>query len=126
MNIIISNKSGIPIYEQIIKEIKDEIIKGDLEKDSLLPSIRNLARELRVSVITVKKAYEELEREGYVYTIRGKGTFVADANLDLIKKDKSKEIEKELLKTIDNAKSIGLNYEALKDILKTLWYENKK
>ena len=123
MNIIISNKSGIPIYEQIIKGIKDEIIKGNLEKNSLIPSIRNLARELRVSVITSKKAYEELERQGYVYTVRGKGTFVADTNLDLIKKDKIKEIEKELLETIDNAKSIGLNYEKVKEMLKSLWYE---
>ena len=74
MNIIISNTLGIPIYEQIAKEIKNEIISGNLKENELLPSIRSLAAELRVSVITTKRAYEELERDGYIYTIRGKGS----------------------------------------------------
>ncbi len=87
MNIIISNSSNTPIYEQIKEQIKNKIVSNELKTGELLPSIRNLAKDLRVSVITTKNAYDELEREGYVETIPGKGTYVANKNIELIKEE---------------------------------------
>ena len=89
MNIIISNSSGQPIYEQIISQIKAMIISGELKEGDALPSMRLLAKELRISVITTKRAYEELEREGFIVSITGKGSFVAGTNPDFIKDRKS-------------------------------------
>lgn len=120
MNIIISNTSRTPIYEQILKAIKDEIISGKIKEDTLLPSIRNLASDLRVSVITTKRAYEELEKEGYIYTVKGKGSYVAPQNKELLKEEKLKEIEDKLLEAIDISNSIGLEFEELIEMLKTL------
>ncbi|MDQ0149990.1 GntR family transcriptional regulator [Eubacterium multiforme] len=120
MNIIISNTSRMPIYEQILKAIKDEIISGKIKEDTLLPSIRNLASDLRVSVITTKRAYEELEKEGYIYTVKGKGSYVAPQNKELLKEEKLKEIEDKLLEIIDISNSIGLEFEELIEMLKTL------
>lgn len=120
MNIIISNTSRMPIYEQILKAIKDEIISGKIKEDTLLPSIRNLASDLRVSVITTKRAYEELEKEGYIYTVKGKGSYVAPQNKELLKEERLKEIEDKLLEIIDISNSIGLEFEELIEMLKTL------
>ena len=120
MNIIISNTSRTPIYEQILKSIKDENISGKIKEDTLLPSIRNLASDLRVSVITTKRAYEELEKEGYIYTVKGKGSYVAPQNKELLKEEKLKEIEDKLLEAIDISNSIGLEFEELIEMLKTL------
>ncbi|MBP1890860.1 GntR family transcriptional regulator [Clostridium moniliforme] len=120
MNIIISNTSRTPIYEQILKAIKDEIISAKIKEDTLLPSIRNLASDLRVSVITTKRAYEELEKEGYIYTVKGKGSYVAPQNKELLKEEKLKEIEDKLLEAIDISNSIGLEFEELIEMLKTL------
>ena len=86
MNIFIDNKSGAPIYDQIFNQIKDQIISGALKEDDALPSIRNLAKDLKISVVTTKRAYDELEREGFIYTIAAKGCFVAPKNMELIKK----------------------------------------
>lgn len=85
MLIFINNKNGVPIYDQIYSQIKTEIINGGLKEDSPLPSIRNLAKDLRISVITTKRAYEELEKEGFIYTVPGKGSFVAGKNTELIR-----------------------------------------
>ena len=85
MNIIIDNKSGKPIYEQIYTQLKEQIIGGDLEADAPLPSIRSLAKDLRISVITTKRAYDELEKEGFIYTVAAKGCFVAAMNLERVK-----------------------------------------
>lgn len=93
MNIFIDNKSGKPIYEQIYSQIKAQIISGALEEDDGLPSIRNLAKDLRISVITTKRAYEELEREGFIYTVAGKGCFVAPKNVEFMRKENLKKIE---------------------------------
>ena len=93
MNIIISNSSNTPIYEQIKEQIKNKIVSNELKTGELLPSIRNLAKDLRVSVITTKNAYDELEREGYVETIPGKGTYVANKNIELIKEEQLQKIE---------------------------------
>ena len=120
MNIIISNTLGIPIYEQIAKEIKNEIISENLKENELLPSIRSLAAELRVSVITTKRAYEELERDGYIYTIRGKGSYVAEQNREFLKEAKLKEIEDKFIEAINISNSIGLEFDELIEILKTL------
>lgn len=120
MNIVVSNTSGIPIYEQIAKAIKNDILSGDLKENSALPSIRSLASELRVSVITTKRAYEELERDGFIYTLPGKGSYLAEQNKELLMEEKLREIEGKLGEAIDIANSIGLNFEELVGMLKTL------
>ncbi|WP_283693689.1 GntR family transcriptional regulator [Clostridium perfringens] len=120
MNIVVSNTSGVPIYEQIAKAIKNEILSGDLKENSALPSIRSLASELRVSVITTKRAYEELERDGFIYTLPGKGSYVAEQNKELLIEEKLREIEGKLGEAIDIANSIGLNFNDLVGMLKTL------
>lgn len=93
MHILIDNKSGIPIYEQIYSQIKAQIIGGSLKEDDSLPSIRNLAKDLRISVITTKRAYDELEREGFIYTVAAKGCFVAPKNVELLREENLKKIE---------------------------------
>ncbi|XZK30414.1 GntR family transcriptional regulator [Clostridium perfringens] len=120
MNIVVSNTSGVPIYEQIAKAIKNEILSGDLKENLALPSIRSLASELRVSVITTKRAYEELERDGFIYTLPGKGSYVAEQNKELLMEEKLREIEEKLGEAIDIANSIGLNFNDLVGMLKTL------
>lgn len=120
LNIVVSNTSGVPIYEQIAKAIKNEILSGDLKENSALPSIRSLASELRVSVITTKRAYEELERDGFIYTLPGKGSYVAEQNKELLMEEKLREIEEKLGEAIDIANSIGLNFNDLVGMLKTL------
>lgn len=120
MNIVVLNTSGVPIYEQIAKAIKNEILSGDLKENSALPSIRSLASELRVSVITTKRAYEELERDGFIYTLPGKGSYVAEQNKELLMEEKLREIEEKLGEAIDIANSIGLTFEELVGMLKTL------
>ena len=93
MNLYIDNRSGSPIYDQIYTQIKNQIISGELEADQALPSIRNLAKDLRISVITTKRAYEELEREGFIYTLPAKGCFVAPKNVELLREETLKQIE---------------------------------
>ncbi|MBQ8611387.1 MAG: GntR family transcriptional regulator [Oscillospiraceae bacterium] len=93
MNILIDNKSGEPIYNQIYLQIRDQIISGALEENQLLPSIRGLAKDLRISFLTTKRAYDELEREGFIYTLQGKGCYVAPKNAELIREDSLKKIE---------------------------------
>ncbi len=93
MQLFIDNRSGIPIYEQIYTQLKAQIISGDLPEDAPLPSIRNLARDLRISVITTKRAYDELERSGFLYTVAGKGSFVAARNLELLREENLRKIE---------------------------------
>ena len=96
MNIIISNSSSIPIYEQIKTSIKQAIISGEIKEEEILPSVRSLANDLKISFLTVKKAYDELEKEGFIKTIQGKGSFVAKKNLELIREEKLKEIQKHI------------------------------
>ena len=93
MNIVINNSNDKPIYEQIKDQLKEKIISGELKASDALPSMRLLAKELRISVITTKRAYEELEREGFIITVTGKGSFVAEKNLDLIREESLKKIE---------------------------------
>ncbi len=93
MNILIDNKSGAPIYDQIYSQIKSQIISGALREDEMLPSIRGLAKDLRISFITTKRAYEELEKDGFIYTLPGKGCYVAPKNVELLREENLKKIE---------------------------------
>lgn len=93
MHILIDNRSGTPIYDQIYSQIKNQIISGSLKEDEMLPSIRGLAKDLRISFITTKRAYEELEKDGFLYTVPGKGCFVAPKNVELLREENLKKIE---------------------------------
>lgn len=124
MNIIISNSSGQPIYEQIVNQIKNMIISGELAEGDALPSMRLLAKELRISVITTKRAYEELEREGFIVSLTGKGSFVAGKNLDLIREQHYRDIEHYLQVVVEKANSCGLELEDLVEML-TIVYKGE-
>ena len=93
MNVLIDNKSGEPIYNQIYSQIKNQIISGELKENEMLPSIRGLAKDLRISFITTKRAYEELEKEGFIYTLPAKGCYVAPKNIELLREENLKKIE---------------------------------
>ncbi|MFA5575707.1 MAG: GntR family transcriptional regulator [Tissierellaceae bacterium] len=123
MNIIISNSSNEPIYEQISSQIKELILRGELDEGDLLPSIRGLARDLQISVITTKRAYDELEREGFIQTMQGKGSYVAGQNKELMKEKKLKIIEEKLWEIAEESKLLGLNYEEVEAMLKILFEE---
>ncbi len=118
MDIIISNSSGAPIYEQICAQIKAKIISGELAEGDALPSIRLLAKELRISVITTKRAYEELEREGFLVTFPGKGSFVAGKNLELIREEHLRQIEELLQRARELAAQCGLSDAELAEMLR--------
>ena len=123
MNIILSNHSDKPIYEQIAGQIKDLIIKGELAEAELLPSIRVLAKELQISVITTKRAYDELEREGYIVSVPGKGSFVGAHNKELLKEARIRIVEDKLIEAVTAAKSIDISFEDLTRMLKLLFEE---
>ncbi len=118
LNILLDNKSGAPIYDQIYAQIKSQIIGGTLREDEALPSIRNLAKDLRVSVITTKRAYDELEREGFLYTVPGKGCFVAPKNTELLREENLKRIEGHLEEAARLAASCNLSEKELTDMLR--------
>ena len=121
MNLYIDNRSGSPIYDQIYTQIKHQIISGELEADQALPSIRNLAKDLRISVITTKRAYEELEREGFINTVPGKGCFVAPQNPELAREDALRRAEEHLSQAVDIAKTAGLTLSELTETLNLLY-----
>ncbi len=121
MKIIISNASSEPIYEQIGKQIKAQIIVGDLQEGDGLPSIRKLAKELHISVITTKRAYEELEKEGFIDVVGGKGTFVAIQNKELLREKKMKSIEDMLADIVVEAHKMGITFKELKEMLTILY-----
>ncbi|WP_353095761.1 GntR family transcriptional regulator [Tissierella praeacuta] len=123
MKIIVSNSSSESIYEQIAKQIKAMIIKGELEEGEALPSIRGLAKDLQISVITTKRAYEELEKEGFIETMQGKGSFVAMQNKELLKEKKLKIIEDKLSEVVQESKLLGLRYAEIKEMLRILFEE---
>lgn len=125
MNIFIDNKSGKPIYEQIYSQIKDQIISGDLCEDEALPSIRNLAKDLRISVITTKRAYEELEHEGFIYTVAGKGCFVAPKNVELLREENLKKIEEHIEAIRQLAASCSLTREDLMEMMDCILEEQE-
>ncbi len=123
MNIIISNSSMQPIYEQVVSQIKSEILKGSLAPESKLPSVRELAGDLRISALTVKKAYDTLEQEGFIVTVHGKGSFVAGVNRDVALEAQKKEVEKDLDSTIKKARSCGMTDEEITQLFELLMEE---
>ena len=123
MNIIISNTSEKPIYEQITTQIKAIIMKGELNARDALPSIRFLAKELRISVITTKRAYEELERDGFIETVPGKGSFVASGNQELLREEQLRITEGHLIQAIESARSCSLSLAQLQEMLAVLYEE---
>ncbi|WP_280771493.1 GntR family transcriptional regulator [Salipaludibacillus daqingensis] len=123
MQIIISNSSKEPIYEQITNQIKSSILSGDLQEGTAIPSMRKLAKDLQISVITTKRAYEELEKSGFIYSIVGKGSFVAEQNLEVMREKKLKVIEEQLNAVITNSKEIGLSLDELQQLMKILYEE---
>lgn len=124
MNIIISNSSPDPIYQQIVKQIKEEIIRGALQPGEALPSIRHLARELQISVITTKRAYEELEKEGFLETVGGKGSFVAGQNMEILREKRLKMVEDKLTEAINASRALGIDLKELETMLRYLYEED--
>ena len=120
LDIVISNMGDQPIYYQIYTQIKNQIIAGKLKEGEALPSIRGLAKDLRISVITTKRAYEELEREGFIYTMAGKGSFVAQKNLDLIREENLKKIEEHMNAVYELGTACGLSREELMEMFALL------
>ena len=121
MNIVISNSSDKPIYEQIAQQIKKMIIGGELSPGDALPSMRFLAKELRISVITTKRAYSDLERDGFIETVTGKGSFVANQNLSFIREEQLRLAEEFLQKAVDIARSSDISWEELSELLELLY-----
>ena len=119
MNILITSSNNRPIYEQVTAQIKQAIMRGDLKGGDPIPSIRFLAKDLKISVITVKRSYEDLEREGFIETYNGKGSFVKKQSLDLVREETQKEIEFYLEKAAEKAGQTGTSYKSLCEILKT-------
>lgn len=121
MNIHISNSSGVPIYEQLGAQIKEAVLSGELKEGDMLPSMRLIAKELRISVITTKRAYEELERDGYIYSLVGKGSFVAGKNLELVREEYLRRIEGHMQEICTLAKSCELKEEELMQMLRLIY-----
>ena len=123
MELIIRNTTGQPIYDQISSQIRAQIIAGKLQPGDALPSIRGLAKDLKISVITTKRAYDELEADGFVTTVAGKGCFVAEKNLDLVREHHLKELEDHLSAAVELSKSCGVSREELHEMLRILLEE---
>lgn len=125
MKMIISNSSSIPIYEQIKKSIINQILEGELKEDELLPSIRVLAGDIKISAMTIKKAYDELEKEGYLKSIQGKGTFVAPKNTELAKEQAQKDIEKYIERIVDISNRFDIDENDVIEMFKIIYREGK-
>lgn len=125
MKMLISNSSSIPIYEQIKKSIINQILEGELHEDQLLPSIRVLASDIKISAMTIKKAYDELEKEGYLKSIQGKGTFVAPKNTELAKEQAQKDIEKYIEKIVDISNRFNIEEKDVIEMFKIIYMEEK-
>ena len=121
MDIIISNSGGVPIYEQITRQMKGLILRGDLREGEALPSMRLLAKDLRISVITTKRAYEELERDGFLENVPGKGCFVAPQNRELMREAQLRRVEERLSQAVDEARKGGFSLEELQEMLNILY-----
>jgi len=121
LNIIISNSSGQPIYDQITSQIKSKIISGELKEGDALPSMRFLAKELRISVITTKRAYEELERDGFIVSVTGKGSFVASKNIEFIKEEHLRRIERLMQNIVELSTNCNLSLDDLKEMLSLIY-----
>lgn len=120
MHIILNNTSMIPIYEQLMEQIKNQIINGELQEQECLPSVRTLSAELKISALTVKKAYDRLEEEGFVVTVHGKGTFVAATDKQLAVEARRKMVEDDFLAAIDRARTVGMTKEEIRKIIEIM------
>ena len=123
MQIIINHSSMIPIYEQIIEQVKALILKGELKENDALPSVRALSKELKISALTVKKAYDNLEQEGFTVTVHGKGTYIAASNTELMKEEKGKEVEADLELAIQKGRRYGMQDEEIKELFSLILEE---
>lgn len=123
MNILISNFSDRPIYEQITTQIKQMIISGEISAGDQLPSMRMLAKELRISVITTKRAYEDLERDGFIYTVMGKGSFIANKNMEFVREEQLRVVEEHMNMAVKGAKAGGISLDELQEIMKLIYEE---
>ena len=117
MQILIANKSGAPIYDQIYTQIKNQILAGHLREHEMLPSIRGLAKDLRISFITTRRAYEELEKDGFIYTIQAKGCFVAPKNVELLREENLKRIEEHIEQIVQLAAACNLSREEILEMV---------
>ena len=124
MYVLIDNKNGVPIYEQIYIQIKNQIIAGELASNEMLPSIRGLAKDLRISFITTKRAYDELEKDGFIYTIQGKGCYVAPKNTELLREENLKKIEEYMEQILKLAAACNLSREELMDMMTLMMEES--
>ncbi len=118
MNVLIDNLSGTPIYDQIYTQIKSQIISGELKENEILPSIRGLAKDLKISFITTKRAYEELEKEGFIYTVQAKGCYVAPKNVELLREENLKKIETKIEEILQLAATCNLSGEEIIEMVK--------
>lgn len=125
MTILIDNKSGAPIYDQIYTQIKNQIISGELKEHDILPSIRGLAKDLRISFVTTKRAYDELEKEGFLYTIPAKGCFVAPKNVELLREENLKKIEDHIEQIVQLAASCNLSSDDILEMVRFSLEERK-
>jgi GntR family transcriptional regulator len=123
MKIIINSSSMIPIYEQIMDQIKSLIIGGDLKENDALPSVRTLAKELKISALTVKKAYDNLEQEGFTVTVHGKGSYVTASNKERILEELKREVESDLEKVVEKARRCGLEDDQIREMLELIMEE---
>ena len=121
MNIILSNNSNVPIYEQIENAIKEAIFSNELKEEEMLPSVRNLANDLKISFLTVKRAYDELEQGGFIKTVQGKGSYVAPKNIELIKEEKLKEIQDYIEKIYSISKMANIPEEEVKELFRIIF-----
>lgn len=125
MTVLIDNKSGAPIYDQIYTQIKNQIISGELKEHDMLPSIRGLAKDLRISFVTTKRAYDELEKDGFLYTIQAKGCFVAPKNVELLREENLKKIEDHIEQIVQLAASCNLSKEDILEMVRFSLEERK-
>ena len=123
MNIVIRNTGDMPIYEQIVVQIKQAIVAGELTEGEALPSMRLLAKELRISLITTKRAYEELEREGFIVTMTERGSFVAAKNLDILREEQRRRLEAHLADAVDAARAAGVDADELCALIRILYQD---
>ena len=124
MNIILSNSNGIPIFEQIENAIKEAIFSNELKEEDMLPSVRSLANDLKISFLTLKRAYDELEQAGFIKTIQGKGSFVAPKNVELIKEEKLRKIQDYIEKIYNISKMANISEEEVKELFRMIFEED--
>ena len=120
MDIIVNNSSMQPVYEQIVEQVKGMIMKGQMKQEEMLPSVRTLSKDLRISALTVKKAYDTLEQEGFIVTVHGKGSFVAGVNQNLLLEEQKKEVERDMDAAIRKGKSCGMDDKELRQLFELL------